>query len=279
MTAGDRLRAEIAATGPVRFSRFMEVAARAYYTGGDRFGREGDFYTASQVQPAFGVLMAREVRRLLGANRTVVELGPGRGEMRKHFAGLEYVPVDFGGRMPERFRGVVFANEFFDALPVDRRVRVDGEWRESLVTWDGERFAWTEEGVESEEVAVGAAEWMDRIARSMEEGAVVVIDYGYTREERARFESGTLMSYRKHHASEDVLADPGERDITAHVDFTALMEHPAFRVERGVETFRSMLMRVGEVDQFAELRGREAQLKTLLMGMGEVFRVLVLVRK
>ena len=51
------------------------------------------------------------------------------------------------------------------------------------------------------------------------------IDYGYTTAEAKRFPAGTLMSYRRHAASEDVLADPGERDITAHVCFPALEGH------------------------------------------------------
>jgi SAM-dependent MidA family methyltransferase len=84
----------------------------------------------------------------------------------------------------------------------------------------------------------------------------------------------------------DVLESPGERDITAHVDFTALQEHGE-RV--GLETssfvsLASMLLRAGEPDNFTcaleasserEAARLRLQLKTLMFGMGETFRVLV----
>ena len=93
------------------------------------------------------------------------------------------------------------------------------------------------------------------------------------------------MSYRRHTASEDVLADPGTRDITAHVAFTALERQAiasGFNSAR-LESLNQLLMRAGEQDQFAaaltaaaeaESVRRRLQLKTLLFGMGESFRVL-----
>jgi SAM-dependent MidA family methyltransferase len=97
------------------------------------------------------------------------------------------------------------------------------------------------------------------------------------------------MAYRRHMAREDVLEDPGERDITAHVNFTALEESGAacgLRKER-FETLARTILTAGEADQFAaalnsgprghpddELR-RRMQLKTLLFGMGETYRVLL----
>ena len=92
----------------------------------------------------------------------------------------------------------------------------------------------------------------------------------------------------RHTAREDVLEDPGERDITAHVNFTALEEHGAacgLRRRSVSKRWRRLLLAAGEEDQFAaalaaddgareELR-RRMQLKTLLFGMGETFRVLM----
>ena len=94
------------------------------------------------------------------------------------------------------------------------------------------------------------------------------------------------MSYVKHQASEDVLADPGNRDITAHVNFTALEERgkELGLVSEGLKTQAQFLMEAGEPDQFAAALSssseRESlqlrlQLKTLLFGLGESFRVLV----
>jgi SAM-dependent MidA family methyltransferase len=127
-------------------------------------------------------------------------------------------------------------------------------------------------------------EWLARIAGSLEQGWVLTIDYGITREESVRFPRGTLLSYRRHTALDDVLAGPGDRDITAHVNFTAMMElgrERGLAVER-FETLASMLLSAGEADQFAaaltsgnDEPRRRGQLKTLLFAMGENFRVLL----
>jgi SAM-dependent MidA family methyltransferase len=135
-------------------------------------------------------------------------------------------------------------------------------------------------------VNLEALAWMGRIAASLERGFALTVDYGHTRRESARFPQGTLMSYRRHAASEDVLTDPGERDITAHVSFTALEEHGkrCGLDLAGFTTLSRMLLDAGEADSFAaalaadtpvEQMRRRLQLKTLLAGMGETFRVLL----
>jgi SAM-dependent MidA family methyltransferase len=313
---GELLAAEIGARGPIPFRRFMEAALyhpeHGYYRRArDPFGKHGDFFTAEQIQPVFGILMAariRQLRREMGEPRefTVVELGAGRGEMAGAFSEWRYVPVDLdAGALPERFVGVVFSNEFFDALPVDVAVWRGGVFREQRVAFEDGRFCWrTGERVPEEvgqhlhssfpapeegrwyEARLDATRWMERIAGALEEGYALTIDYGYTRAESIRFPEGTLMGYRRHMAREDVLEAPGERDITAHVDFTALQESGAahgLRTER-FETLAQTLLVAGEPDQFAEaleaagpreqLR-RRMQLKTLLFGMGETFRSLL----
>ena len=120
----------------------------------------------------------------------------------------------------------------------------------------------------------------------LEDGYLLTIDYGYTSAELPRFPRGTLMSYRGHQALEDVLRDPGEQDITAHVCFTALEQHGK---QIGLETqvfepLARTLMAAGEPDQFANVLAtdspdqtarRSLQLKHLLFGMGETFRTLL----
>ncbi|MGH9673903.1 MAG: class I SAM-dependent methyltransferase [Bryobacteraceae bacterium] len=306
--AGALIAEEIARDGPIPFHRFMEIALyhpeHGYYRKPrDPFGRGGDFFTAAQLQPAFGILMARIVRSLweeLGSppDFTVVELGPGRGEMREAFSEWRYEPVDVdGGAIPRRFTGVVFANEFFDALPVDVLVSRESGPRERRVDADGSGFRWVEVDVTAPgftpalpgglpgpedgrifEVNTASLAWLDRIAASLERGFVLAIDYGYTEAEAARFPQGTLMSYRRHRASEDVLAEPGLRDITSHVNFTALERHPAFEPVR-FETLAQTLLRAGEPDQFAEVLPHRLQLKTLLFDVGETFRTLLLHRR
>ena len=309
--AGEILAAEIRRGGPVPFRRFMEIALyhpeHGYYRRArDPFGKEGDFFTAEQLQPVFGILVAARVRQLyraMGEPRdfTVVELGPGRQEMTPAFSEWSYTPVDLGGMLPKRFQGVVFSNEFFDALPVDVYLYEGGALRERLVHFDDGRFVWHTGPAAAEsavdyvrryypppiegqqyEVNLAALDWIGRIAGALERGHVLTVDYGLTRSEAVRFPAGTLMGYRRHIAREDVLEEPGVRDITAHVNFTALEEYGSIRGLRArrFETLAQTLLAAGEADQFAAALGggddlrRRMQLKTLLFGMGETFRVL-----
>lgn len=303
----EKLRDEIARGGPLPFRRFMEAALydpEGGYYRRDRFGRAGDFFTAEQVQPVFGRVVARYLRKLAGPGPLqVVELGAGRADMAEAFSGFRYLPVDIGGpALPETVDGVVFSNEFFDALPVDRVLFQNGVPVEARVGWDGHRFVWVagdavDERTEaylrryfpdwksrrSAEVHFAALDWIGRIAARLRSGYHVAIDYGYTTRESARFPDGALMSYRRHQASEDVLAEPGERDITAHVPWDALTDAGA-RCGWELVSLRPlarMLLLAGAEDRFAGVLGHPAplplrlQLKTLLFGMGETFQVLV----
>ena len=119
---------------------------------------------------------------------------------------------------------------------------------------------------------------------------MIAIDYGYTRQEQlAGRYRGTLMAYRRHSASPNPYEAPGEQDLTAHVNFTALA---AAAEENGMHTQplitqSQFLMGIGEKDQFADVfedcrlpleRAKVAlQLKHLVTpaGMGENFQVLV----
>ena len=312
----EMLRDEIRRDGPISFARFMEMALYhpefGYYRRTrDPFGIHGDFYTAEQLQPVFGLLISQRIRQLRTSmtdveDFTVVELGAGRGEMAEALAEFRYLPVDIGsGELPGGIRGVVFSNEFFDSLPVRVAVMRGGMAREVCVGFTDERFTWVETGTATEEIecyrktylgaltegnifeaGLQSLEWMDRISRALEDGYVFSIDYGYRAAELVRFPAGTLMSYRRHQALEDVLKDPGAQDISAHVCFSALEEFGKSVGLRTVE-FESLartLMDVGEADQFAlalatgspaEEQRRRLQLKQLLFGMGETFRTLV----
>jgi SAM-dependent MidA family methyltransferase len=124
-------------------------------------------------------------------------------------------------------------------------------------------------------------------------GFVVLIDYGYTREEQlAGRHRDTLMTYRQHRASASPYDAPGEQDITAHLNFSALR---ARGVERGLDALAlviqsQFLIGIGEETQFADAfqdcklpqeRAKVAlQLKHLITpgGMGETFQVLVMSR-
>ncbi len=202
---------------------------------------------------------------------------------------------------------ILFANEFFDALPVeviDHRgaVRVgfeNGRFVESFVpasvaeTEFLDRYGVHPEEEERVEAPLASLAWMDRIADAFENrsGFIILVDYGYTREEQlAGRHRDTLMTYREHTASASPYEAPGEQDITAHVNFTSLQ---ARGTERGLQslallTQSQFLLGTGEETQFADAfqdcvlhqeRAKVAlQLKHLISptGMGETFQVLLM---
>jgi len=141
--------------------------------------------------------------------------------------------------------GVFFSNELVDAFPIRSITFRGGQWLEQHVACDEQGFRWIDRPIEDVELAdaietlplpeverytteinLRARSWMAEVAHALARGYVVTIDYGhpaalYYASHRT---GGTLTAYVKHHAVDDVLAEPGMRDITAHVDFTALAQ-------------------------------------------------------
>ncbi len=202
---------------------------------------------------------------------------------------------------------IVFGNEFFDALPVEvvdyhgglRIGLKNGRFVETFVPPTAaeleflDRYSVRPEKGERVEAPLVALEWMERIAEAFrgKRGFLVVIDYGYTREEQlAGRHRDTVMSYRQHTASASPYEAPGEQDITAHVNFTAIR---ARGLQRGLDpvallTQSQFLIGISEETQFADAfqecklpqeRAKVAlQLKHLISptGMGETFQVLLM---
>jgi len=257
----ERIRAEIdAAGGWVSFARYMELALHApglgYYARGARqFGAEGDFVTAPELGSLFGRTLARQLNELDGP---ILELGAGSGALaetllkdleREYFiletsAALRARQADrLGGRvrfldrLPEHFRGVIIANEVADAIPVhavawraggvmERGVTSDLEWAEKPASGellDAARALEVPVPYESE-INLAARGWMRSLAGSLEHGAILIIDYGFPHHEyyHPQRSMGTLMCHTRHRAHGDPFLHPGEQDITAHVDFSAL---------------------------------------------------------
>jgi SAM-dependent MidA family methyltransferase len=207
-------------------------------------------------------------------------------------------------RLPRDTPTIIFANEFFDALPVEiispkgslRIDGCDGHFIESWVPSSPEelefldRYSVHPEPDERIEVSLAAQQCMDRLAAGIERGFIIAIDYGYTREEQlAGRHRGTLKAIRQHSASANPYEAPGEQDITADVNFTALADAAQ---KHGMQTHKlvtqsQFLMGIGEANQFADAfeecrlpqeRAKVAlQLKHLVTpaGMGESFHVLV----
>lgn len=272
------LRERISREGPISFEDFMETALYhpefGYYRGGrDPFGREGDFHTAVQL-PAFGMLL-RSIFESWTPHRTIADIGAGRGELREAFRNWRYLPVEYGDPLPHPFDGIVVANELFDALPC----RAFGEHGESRVTIAAESFAWTEAPVREE--CPRAKEMLRAMARSLRRGFLLVIDYGYEEREREiRFPNGSLMTYEKNFAGENVFDAPGRRDITCHVNFTRLIEDAELAgwKLRSMESLRSFLLRAGEEAIAEAQRADPERLKTVLFGFGERFDAIVFER-
>jgi SAM-dependent MidA family methyltransferase len=199
---------------------------------------------------------------------------------------------------------IIFANEFFDALPVEvlssqGALRISAEKGRFVETWARptseemhflDRYSVHPEPDERIEVPLIAQQSMTRIASEIDRGIFIAIDYGYTRQEQlAGRHRGTLTALRQHSVSPNPYEAPGEQDITAHVNFTALA---AAAEQNGMHvhpllTQSQFLMGIGEANQFADAfeecglpqeRAKVAlQLKHLVTpaGMGENFHVLL----
>jgi SAM-dependent MidA family methyltransferase len=137
---------------------------------------------------------------------------------------------------------IVVANEFFDALPIRQIVRTEAGWRERLIDLDGDRLMPTvgeqrfdavvpdalRDGDVIETSPASAAVLRELAARIVAQGgALLAIDYGY----EGPLAGDTLQALHRHRFADPFKA-PGEQDITAHVDFTALAE--AARAEGAV---------------------------------------------
>ncbi len=206
--------------------------------------------------------------------------------------------------------GCVFSNELIDALPVHRIVIRAHELQEIFATFRDGRFVdsvaplstcaiseyFATQGVtlkegQHAEAGLEACDWIAEVGRRVERGFVLTIDYGHRATDLfdEHHMRGTLLAYRSHRASEDFYASPGDQDLTAHVNFTAL---ETWGKRSGLETVgftsqTAFLLALGQKNEFADLydegqseaeqiRAR-LQLKTLIHpeGMGERFQVLV----
>ncbi len=208
------------------------------------------------------------------------------------------------GRSPAAPPIIVFANEFFDALPVEvlsanGSLRIDARDGRFVETWVSasaeeleflDRYSIHPVAEERLEVQLAAQQFMDRAAHHIHRGFFMAIDYGYTREEQlAGRHRGTVKAIRQHSIGGNPYEAPGEQDITADVNFTALA---AAAEKHGMQTHRlvtqsQFLMGIGEANQFADAfeecrlpqeRAKVAmQLKHLVTpaGMGESFHVLI----
>jgi len=196
-----------------------------------------DVLTASAASPAFYEALRYGIVEPFAANAAR------QGERLAPFAGR--VSWQNSVQTLPAFTGVHFSNELVDALPVHCVVFRNGAWLERYVVLGDESgtLAWVDgplstpaltaslshlprvEGYETE-ISLEASAWLGGVSQRLDRGYVLIADYGFSRADYYLPErtQGTLACYRQHHRGDDLLAVPGEQDLTAHVDFTALAE-------------------------------------------------------
>jgi SAM-dependent MidA family methyltransferase len=324
MSFSDQLQNKIRQTGPIPFSRYMEEVLAHYYASvRNPIGTEGDYYTSADLDPLFGQLLARQFDQMATEfdSLTLVELGAGKGllardiltharfpymilerspAMRRRQEGiLAGFNIKWIDELPKGITGCIFSNEFFDVLPVHRVVRRDGVLKEIYVT---ENFEEVEGDLqESFDVPVAeghiadinfeARQWVRKIAASLDRGYHLAIDYGYLNREFYAQPHGTLMCYWQHQATENPYIRVGEQDMTAHVNFSDLMEEGATVSLQTVKfaTQKDYLIELGILDEIQKLAEtgdaasiqRLIKIKKLILpgSMGERFKVLIQSKK
>jgi NADH dehydrogenase [ubiquinone] 1 alpha subcomplex assembly factor 7 len=315
-----------------------------YYLSRDPLGREGDFTTAPEVSQMFGELLglwAASVWKTIGSPPLLrlIEIGPGRGTMMADalralrvlpplFQALSIHLVEVNPVLREKQKeilsgsheiswhdtiddvpdgpSIIFANEYFDVLPIHQMVKHETGWHERTVELDSNGklvFGMAAEAVPHFEALLpplvraappGAVfEWRPdaeimKIASRVrdQDGAALIIDYGHTRSD-----AGDTFQAIARHSYTDPLKNPGQADLTAHVDFQALVraaENIGARVHGpvpqgdflrrlGIETRAVSLMAKATHEVSEDIAGA---LRRLVEGgsggMGQMFKVLAI---
>jgi SAM-dependent MidA family methyltransferase len=347
-----RIAAEIADRGgAIPFSRFMELALYApnlgYYSGGSaKLGPDGDFTTGPEISPLFGATLARAAAAIMAqSGSNIIEFGAGTGKLAHDVLvaldGLgvrvdSYTIVELSGELrarqqealhafpqvrwlngfPDRFEGVVLANEVLDAMPVELVRKEGGRWQRQMVAMGEDGFGFVDADLDAAlaeqvtrqipdadmlqdgyltELHPVASGFMRSLAAMFEggKGAAILIDYGFPAREYYFDErtGGTLMCHYRHHAHPDPFFLPGLQDITAHVDFTAMalsaqdagldvlgyMNQASFLLGAGIG---DLLLATDPQDVLRYLPQSKAVQKLVSPAeMGELFKVLIVGRK
>lgn len=287
----ERLERLMDTSGPIPVAAYMAEANAHYYAAGDPLGAAGDFVTAPEISQMFGELVGlwlADLWQRAGSPPAAryVEFGPGRGTLAAdalramRAAGLsppvdlvetspalrraqgERLPAarwhDDASTLPDGAPLLVVANEFFDALPVRQWIATGDGWRELMVTHRDGRFERVPGGrvpapFDAEpgtivEASPASSSVVRELARRIAQqgGAALIVDYGHERSG-----TGDTLQAVSRHAYADPWRAPGERDLTAHVDFQQLGE--AARAE-GARVF-------GPVGQGAWLKAMGIELR------------------
>lgn len=209
--------------------------------------------------------------------------------------------------LPAQLSGIIFANEVMDAMPVNCFLIDDEGIKERQVTWEQNKFTWYNAPARDElknrlndltlptryesEVNLRLPGWIHSLSEALTKGVILLIDYGYGRNEYYHPDrmEGTLMCFYQQHKHSDPFKYVGLQDITAHVDFTNVIES-AYEADLslgGYTTQAGFLLSCGLLDLATQnthankerLQQNQAiKILTLPSQMGEIVKVMALVK-
>jgi SAM-dependent MidA family methyltransferase len=175
-----------------------------------------------------------------GLKYHIVELSANLRERQEALLGPYKGRVQWHDSLPDQMEGVVVGNEVLDAMPVKLAVRQHGQWRERGVALHEGNLVFADQpapdiiaplpqAIEGShdyltEVPTHALAFIQTLAERLTKGAAFFIDYGFPAHEyyHPQRHMGTLVCHHRHVMDTDPLSLPGEKDITAHVDFSAM---------------------------------------------------------
>ncbi len=313
-----------------------------------RIGKDGDFVTAPHTTKLFGYLLSVQIKEFFNilknsSDFSICEFGAGTGFLasdilefflkfypniytRLKYIIIEPIPkrkqilkeflIDYQGHYTiiedfakiDDFKGVIVANELFDAFPVHLVEKIGQEFFEIFVGLNEEgKLIEKRKKISNKElkkyidkylkklpdnyrteINLDMKKWIKSISYSFKKGFCLIIDYGYPRNDYfADFRNrGTLLGYTKQNVTEDFFRYPGMVDITAHVNFSDAVEwfqEAGFRCEGfcpqwaflgGLDIEETLEKAFGRLEPFSPAL---AGVKSLIFpqGMGETHKVLV----
>ncbi|MHB1200086.1 MAG: class I SAM-dependent methyltransferase [Polaromonas sp.] len=225
---------------------------------------------------------------------TIVDISGSLRERQRTLLTEHASKVRWASALPARMRGVVLGNEVLDAMPVKLLTRLNGVWHERGVVMHLGRFVHADRLTDLRpplevagshdyltEIHPQAEGFIRTLADRLEVGAVFLLDYGFPEHEyyHPQRSMGTLMCHRGHRLDADALADVGDKDITAHVNFTgiALAGQEAGLQVAGYTSQGRFLLNCGLLDGMESASLAERAMVQKLVNeheMGELFKVI-----
>ena len=248
-----------------------------YQAKSNIFSQDGDYTTSPNISSMFAEVFVNDFEKIFElSGKNILELGAGNGnfcasilkcfdsrkidfehyyifessaslihvaktQLKKKLSPKDYSKIIWLEELPSSFRGVIFMNEFFDALPVGVYLKKDKKVFEKYVDIKNDHFVWVEKSIEENyqfnnlpidklpndytfEYSEGYELWVKQIRKTLAQGAIFIIDYGFHEQELFHPDrsSGTMMCYSKHQSHFDPFLNIGQQDISCHVNFSLL---------------------------------------------------------